>query len=100
MTLVGKQWLILFLGFLRGFNMWQALAGLALNIGKKNKAAAEESNNFESNIINEQEQITQQNAQRGRDLAQQQILNINNQRGNNTQQQVFDEIMKKYNVRL
>lgn len=77
--------------------MWAQIAGLALNkIGQNN--AEEEAQR--ANELNSQRDLLMNQQKKILGRTQAENMSIMNQRSGNTQQQVFDEIMKKYNVRL
>lgn len=80
-----------------GLNMWAQIASLAVN------ALGQDQQNQNQKILADK-QMKQNTIDQNRTWQDQQKLGVEqdimNQRGNNTQQQVFDEIMKKYNVRL
>lgn len=77
--------------------MWAQIASLAVN------ALGQDQQNQNQKILADK-QMKQNTIDQNRTWQDQQKLGVEqdimNQRGNNTQQQVFDEIMKKYNVRL
>lgn len=77
--------------------MWAQIASLAVN------ALGQDQQKQQQEALAEK-QMKQNTIDQNRAWQDQQKLGVEqdimNQRGNNTQQQVFDEIMKKYNVRL
>lgn len=76
--------------------MWQALAGLALNVGKKNKARAEQNRvSFES-IADEQDAIRRQNAMQRESAKQNLDIQQLNQKQQGATNPILDDIMKKY----
>lgn len=77
--------------------MWAQIAGLALNKIGQNNAEEEAQRN---NEINSKSDLLASQQQNILNRTQAENINIDSQRGRSTQQQVFDEIMKKYNVRL
>ena len=76
--------------------MWQALAGLALNVGAKNKARAEQNRvSFES-IADEQDAIRRQNAMQRESAKQNLDIQQLNQKQQGATNPILDDIMKKY----
>ena len=76
--------------------MWQALAGLALNVGEKNKARAEQNRvSFES-IADEQDAIRRQNAMQRESAKQNLDIQQLNQKQQGATNPILDDIMKKY----
>lgn len=84
--------------------MWQALASLALNAGKRNKEEAEQNRADTAKYLSDIQERKQQNVLSNRSATQNQINTIDQtaagMRGNTTQQQVLDDILNKYNVKL
>lgn len=76
--------------------MWQALVGMALDAGQKNKNRAAQNNAAISSIKDEQDAIRRQNAMQRETAKQNLDMQLLNQGKQGATNPILDDIMKKY----